>query len=182
MSKGRRYTAGYLGALHPEMLPGEREAVIAWNEDEEPDRWFVDLEDGRAEFKALIAEIAECRVHRVVLRDRHALPDDTALTGEFFDVLMQTDTELHYVEHGTTNATEKLLAQLVPLLHEWNAGEIESMAANGWYTIHAGREDVSWLRAFLSRSDTPEAARWLERLLPDIATRPEGPTRQRDDG
>lgn len=168
MSNGKRYTAAYLGALFPETLDGEKEAVIAWNDGEEPDRWYVDLEDNRAEFRALTAAVSEGRVHQVIVRDRHVLPDNVAWNGEFFDALLATDTELNYVERGTTNPTEKFMAQVLPLLHEWNNGESAFLAERGWHTIHAGNDDVRWLRNFLAGSDSDEARRWLDRLLPDI--------------
>lgn len=154
--------------MFPQDLAGEKEAIVSWNGGEEPNRWFVDLEEGRAEFKALVAEVAEGRVHKVVVRDRHVLPDNVALVGEFFDALMETDTELDYVQRGTTNPTEKFMAQLVPLLHEWNNGESAFMGARGWHTIHAGEADVRWLRGLLTQNNTEQARRWLERLLPDI--------------
>lgn len=168
MSEGTRYTAGYLGAVFAPEVGSEKEAVICMNEGVEPDRWFVDTEEGRAEFKALIAEVAQGNVHKVVLRDRIVLPNDVAQVGEFFDALVETDTELAYVEQGTTNPTEKFLAQLVPLLHEWNNGESAFMAERGWHTLHADTQDILWLRTFLHRSGTPQARRWLERLLPQL--------------
>lgn len=162
----KRYTAAYLGAVFSQEVASEKETIISCCDGREPDRWFVDTGEGRADFKALVAEISAGLVHEVLLRGREVLPHSSVLVGEFFDALMETDTELHYLPQGTTNPTEKLMAQILPLLTEWDNGMRVHFAAQGHFTLYAGLEDVRALRSILQRSGTRQAKRWLEDLLP----------------
>ncbi|MGW3274499.1 hypothetical protein ACWDFH_23965 [Streptomyces kronopolitis] len=171
MSESGRYTAGYVGATFPDEVESEKAAITAGNKGIVPDKWYVDLK-GWAQFNDLRADVDSGRVSRVVMRDRGVLPDNVDMIGEFFDAAMETSTELVYIDQRLAEPNERLMAQLVPLLHEWNNRESEFMAARGCFTIHAGLEDVRWLRDFIGQSESQQAKRWLEQLLPDISEYP----------
>lgn len=167
VSEHVRYTAGYLGATFADQVDAEKTAITAGNKGIEPYMWYVDLE-GSADFKNLLAEIEAGRISRVVMRDRGVLPNDVALIGEFFDAAMETGTELVYAEQRVAEPNERMLAQLVPLLHEWANGEAAFMAARGHFTIYAGLEDVRWLRGLLTENNTVQGRRWLNVLLAGV--------------
>jgi hypothetical protein len=161
-----QYVAGYMGQMFAEDVEDEKAKLEKWS-GLKVDRWFIDMADeGNAGFEHLASEIAEFKVRSVVHRGPAFMPEDRELLAALFDAAADTDTNVVAAE-GIVMAPrpeQKLLAQLMPLLHEWSNGETELMGRMGHHTLYFSTAEVEHLRELYSRDGSPTSLRLLDRL------------------
>ncbi|MFI9271815.1 hypothetical protein ACIGXM_14010 [Kitasatospora sp. NPDC052896] len=166
-----QYVAGYMGQMFAEDVEGEKAKLEKWS-GLKVDRWFIDMADEEdAAFEHLASEVAEFNVRAVVHRGVSFMPEERHLLSAFYDAATNTDTRVVAAETivMAPRPEQKLLAQLMPLLHEWKNGETDLMGCMGHHTLYFSTAEVEHLRELYTRDGSPMSLRLRDRL-PEFET------------